>query len=368
MVGHLKEHEMVDDSPVSGSPVSGSPVNRSPGNTSPAGGSPGGEGEAGYGIGAVARRLGVPAPTLRTWNLRYGLGPSRRSPGGHRRYDAADLRRLEEMKRLIGEGLPPAEAARQVLAPAATPPAPESPLTRPEDPTLPEPPASTGQSASTGQPSPTGQPDRLDRPDPAGRAAVRLTASALARAALVLDARAVSDLVETALAAHGVVWTWERLVLPVFETICRRQHETGSGIDVEHILSDRVQAALHRLARASGRAAVRPVLLACAEDEQHSLPVHALAAALGELDVETRVLGARTPNAALADAMRRLGPVAVFVWSQQDFTGDTTPLAALPRLRPPCQIVAGGPGWQGELPPGAVRVTTFHDAIAILTP
>ncbi|GAA3414757.1 hypothetical protein GCM10018952_36550 [Streptosporangium vulgare] len=38
--------------------------------------------EPAYGIGAVARRLGVPAPTLRTWNLRYGVGPSRRSPGG----------------------------------------------------------------------------------------------------------------------------------------------------------------------------------------------------------------------------------------------------------------------------------------------
>lgn len=60
------------------------------------------EEEAGYGIGAVSRLLGVPAPTLRTWNLRYGLGPSRRSAGGHRRYDAADLHRLREMKRQIG--------------------------------------------------------------------------------------------------------------------------------------------------------------------------------------------------------------------------------------------------------------------------
>src|SRR3954467_11332538 len=73
------------------------------------------EEEPGYGIGAVARRLGVPPPTLRTWNLRYGIGPSRRSPGGHRRYDDADLRRLEEMNRLIHAGMPPADAARQAL-------------------------------------------------------------------------------------------------------------------------------------------------------------------------------------------------------------------------------------------------------------
>nr|BFE87054.1 hypothetical protein GCM10020093_096550 [Planobispora longispora] len=73
------------------------------------------EDEPGYGIGAVARRLGVPAPTLRTWNLRYGVGPSRRSPGGHRRYDSGDLWRLEEMNRLIKTGVPAADAARQVL-------------------------------------------------------------------------------------------------------------------------------------------------------------------------------------------------------------------------------------------------------------
>ncbi len=29
---------------------------------------------ASYGIGAVARRFGLPAPTLRTWDQRYGLG------------------------------------------------------------------------------------------------------------------------------------------------------------------------------------------------------------------------------------------------------------------------------------------------------
>src|SRR3954447_13935490 len=82
------------------------------------------EEEPGYGIGAVARRLGVPAPTLRTWNLRYGIGPSRRSPGGHRRYDVGDLRRLEEMNRLIRTGVPAADAAREVLRGGAPPAAP----------------------------------------------------------------------------------------------------------------------------------------------------------------------------------------------------------------------------------------------------
>ncbi|MFC4117220.1 MerR family transcriptional regulator [Nonomuraea zeae] len=290
------------------------------------------EQDAGYGIGAVSRRLGVPAPTLRTWNLRYGLGPSRRSPGGHRRYDAADLRRLAEMKRLIATGLAPAEAARLVLATPA--PAPD--------------------------PAPELSPARQ-------RPGARPATAALARAAFMLDGHAVSGLVDEALAAQGVVWTWERLVLPVFDAVCRRQDGTGAGIDIEHLLSDRVQAALQRVARDAAPSADRPVLLACAEDEQHSLPVHALAAALAERDVQTRVLGARTPYTALGQAMRRLGPAVVFVWSQQEITGDVAPLAALPGLRPACQIVIGGLGWRAEPPPGVIRVSSLPDAVACVT-
>ncbi|MGW0808557.1 MerR family transcriptional regulator [Nonomuraea sp. NPDC002799] len=314
------------------------------------------EEDAGYGIGAVSRQLGVPAPTLRTWNLRYGLGPSRRSPGGHRRYDAADLRRLREMKRLIAEGLPPAEAAQRALT---------TPRGRERDPSRAD--AGTAHAdagtARAGAGS-TRAGAGTARADAGASGAAPGTASALIRAAFMLDSHAVSALLEGALAARGVQWTWERLVLPAFDGICRRQDDSGTGIDVEHLLSDRIHAALHRLARDPAADGARPVLLACAEEEQHTLPVHALAAGLGEEGVRTRVLGARTPYTALAHAMRRLGPVAVFVWSQQAATGDTAPLATLPRLRPSCQVIVGGPGWRDDLPAGAIRVRTFREAMS----
>ncbi|GGO14782.1 MerR family transcriptional regulator [Microbispora bryophytorum] len=315
------------------------------------------EEEPGYGIGAVSRRLGVPASTLRTWNLRYGIGPSRRSPGGHRRYDDADLRRLEEMNRLIRAGMPPADAARQALrlrpAPgerAASAPAREG-AASPESPGRPEP---TVPSASAVRPA----------ADPG-----LLSAAMLARAVTVLDTATVDAGLDAALAAHGVMWTWERLVLPVFAAVTRRQQDTGAGIDVEHLFSDRLQAALARFsARVPSPVHPRPVLLAAAEEEQHALPIHALAAALGVLGVETRVLGARTPYTTLADAMRRLGPAAVFVWSQLRETGDPTPLAGLPGLRPACRVVVGGPGWRDGLPTHVIRVNTFRDALsAVMT-
>ncbi|WP_370028579.1 MerR family transcriptional regulator [Planotetraspora sp. GP83] len=311
-----------------------------------AGGTPVSDDEPGYGIGAVARRLGVPAPTLRTWNLRYGIGPSRRSPGGHRRYDASDLRALEEMNRLIHAGLPPADAARLALRI-------RSPAAR----------------ADAGAVAPAGPLDTeagADVPRPAAAAGDGLPSPAMvARAAMALDSRTVGDAVRGTLDKRGVVWTWEQLVIPVFATIVRKQEETGFGVEIEHLFSDRLLAGLNQITRRLTEPLhPRPVLLACAENEQHSLPVHALAAALAERRVETRVLGARTPYAALADAMRRLGPAVVFVWSQQTEMGDPDPLGGLPKLRPASRVVVGGPGWWDALPPGVTRVSSLPDAIS----
>ena len=63
-------------------------------------------------VAAVARRLGVATGTLRTWDRRYGLGPSGHQAGTRRRYTAADLARLTLMHRLMLQGVGAAEAAR----------------------------------------------------------------------------------------------------------------------------------------------------------------------------------------------------------------------------------------------------------------
>src|SRR5205085_4099592 len=65
----------------------------------------------GRSAGEVARQLGVAVTTLRTWHQRYGLGPSRHVPGQHRRYTREDMDRLQVMRRLTAQGVPPAEAA-----------------------------------------------------------------------------------------------------------------------------------------------------------------------------------------------------------------------------------------------------------------
>jgi hypothetical protein len=147
-----------------------------------------------------------------------------------------------------------------------------------------------------------------------------------------------------------------------------RWETTGEGIEVEHLLAGCAadvldQCALHAPEPAHGR----PVLLACAPEEQHCLPLSALAAALAERGVGTRRLGARTPAVALVAAVRRTGPCAVVLWSQLASTADPAVLADLPATRPPTCLILGGPGWLSiALPPRATYADRLASAVQLV--
>jgi DNA-binding transcriptional MerR regulator len=53
---------------------------------------------------------------LRTWERRYGVGPSFRTQGGHRRYTERDIDRVELMRRLVARGVSAQDAARVARA------------------------------------------------------------------------------------------------------------------------------------------------------------------------------------------------------------------------------------------------------------
>jgi hypothetical protein len=100
----------------------------------------------------------------------------------------------------------------------------------------------------------------------------------------------------------GVVDTWEQLVRPAFAAIERRQRHGEGCIDVEHALSWTVPRSLQRLPITPDASSI---ILACSEDETHSLALEALRAALGERDRGAPMLGADVPTAALIDAIQR---------------------------------------------------------------
>ncbi|MCA1713252.1 MAG: MerR family transcriptional regulator [Actinobacteria bacterium] len=299
-------------------------------------------------VASVARRLGVAPATLRTWARRYGLGPSEHAAGAHRRYAAADLARLEVMRRLTLEGVPPSDAARAALA------------------------------ADVGAPRGSGSlPDRhgriRSRPGGPGGRVLALpgaddVARGLGRAAMALDSRAVTEMLRAQLAAHGVVATWEGVLRPVLGSVGDRWAATGEGVEVEHLLADCAFLALREVAeRAHEPLGGRPVLLAGAPGEQHSLPLHVLSAGLAERGLGTRTLGPALPADALQAAVRRTGPALLFLWSQLSGTADVSVLTGLPAMKPPTALVVGGPGWSRRELPAHVNVTTgLADALDLV--
>ncbi len=64
----------------------------------------------------AASLAGVSAPTLRAWERRYGVVSPKRTPGGYRVYDDADVRLLRAMKVLVLAGWSTRAAAEQVRA------------------------------------------------------------------------------------------------------------------------------------------------------------------------------------------------------------------------------------------------------------
>lgn len=303
-------------------------------------------------VAAVARRLGVAPATLRTWARRYGLGPSAHVAGAHRRYSPQDVARLDLMRRMVGAGVGPGDAARAAKAATAAMlvpadhAAPSEPRPGPADP------AGTGPG-----------------PGPDGTAVLAVPGAGpavrgLARSVMALDGSGSLDLVVSCLASRGVVWTWEELLAPVLTSLGSRYHATGEGIEAEHLLSATATTAFSSVVlRTRDDHERRPVLLACAEDEQHVLPLWATAAALAECHVPTRILGARVPRAALAASIRRIGPSAALVWSSVPETGDLGRLVDLPRLRPAPLLLVGGPGWHGTVPYGVQRCSSLRQTV-----
>ena len=281
--------------------------------------------DASLSVAEAAARVGLTAATLRTWHRRYGLGPSVRTAGGHRRYNSLDISRLRVVQQMVDGGVPPGEAVAACLELS-----PEA-LRGPEHVATPDP----------GRRSGGGNVIALPGGDDVQRG--------LARAAISLDGPAITDKVTSLIQEYGVVSTWEDVLVPVLNALGERWYQTKRGIEIEHVTADALARALQAH---SGHVQLdkRPVLLACVPEELHTLPLMALQAALDDVGQGSVMLGARTPMIALQDAIKRLRPRRVVLWAQLAHVGDPGLLADLPTQRPPLKVVLAGPGWYDHLP------------------
>ena len=277
-------------------------------------------------VAAVARRLGVAPATLRTWDRRYGLGPSAHESGEHRRYCPADLARLTLMRRLITSGVSPCDAAAQAKSHKGT---------------------INLETIVT---------DYVVREE---------LVAALHKAAKGLDKKFIEAALRKDLAQYGVERSWSEVIVPLLLIVGNEWEASGDGIEVEHLLTEVLKGILREHVEDIRKPVnAHPVLLASVGEEVHSLALHALAAALAERKIETYFLGARTPLEALSAMITRSAPPAVFLWAQLSKNADPKFFNDIPAIRPMPRMVLGGPGWSHVDCKDVSVVHDISDAVA----
>ncbi|MGP4015418.1 MerR family transcriptional regulator [Saccharopolyspora sp. 5N708] len=308
-------------------------------------------------VAAVARRLGVAPATLRTWDRRYGLGPSDHTSGRHRRYGPDDIARLEQMQRALLRGASPAEAARYARAVAAP-----LPQRYPDAAEPPQPDGSgDGPMMLSGVLDGAGDLGFVGGTNTGGRglkvAGAGPRTRGLGRAALALDSWSVQRLLIESMDTDGVVETWRSMLQPVLRAVSERRQRSGSGIEVLQLLIDCASTALRSvIANAPAPVNPRPVVLAPVPGEAQELELVALAAALAANRVGHRLFGAALPREGLAAAVRRSAPAAVVLWSDQSHYASPRVLEDIPITRQRARAFVAGAGWAQEALPAHVEL------------
>jgi len=279
-------------------------------------------------VAAVARELGVAAATLRTWDRRYGLGPSEHEAGQHRRYTPQDVERLRLMRRLTLQGVAPADAAR-----IATSSAPEGE-------------ASDDETATSAEDTAEILTDPLS----------------LAAAAIDGEITRVQRVMRRAATDEGLLAAWEDTFLPARRLLTEEHpevfHRPGADplavFDVALLLVVRAMGA-----RTTSPAA--PVLLWA--DKDRGIEAHVLGGALAAAGAATRLVigGSGEPvRAALAAAdLRVLGILGA--------PGDVAPVVTKASQRGDIEIFLIDPPDLDLWLPRVDRVRTLRAAVAEIT-
>jgi DNA-binding transcriptional MerR regulator len=285
--------------------------------------------DLGLTVAAVARRLGVAPATLRTWDRRYGLGPSKHNAGDHRRYSQEDLARLTYMRRLVIAGVSPFDAAKRALS--------QTPQISPEQ----------------------IEQDRVIRDD---------LVEVLWRATQSFDDQYIETVVRKEINTSGVVLTWEQILIPLLALVGdgweNNESNSNAVIAAEHFIVDIVRRLfIERQFKLKESINARPVLLASVSKERHALPLSVTAAALAEKKIRCQSLGAETPVEVIAEVFKKVAPPAIFIWAQIPENTDDDLVEKLPALRPAPRIVLSGPGWLGrEIP----KTTLCEDLTTVI--
>ena len=224
--------------------------------------------EHGISIHDASQLVGVPAPTLRAWERRYGVPATPRSEGGHRRYSPAALHELRLMRDEVARGRRASDAARAVR-------------------------------------------QLLDQGGPA-----RLFVDDLLEASDRLDPGQVRAVLDSSAEVLSLDVTIDQVLMPAMRQVGLRWETGRCDMAQEHMTTEAARGWLSRMTSfAPDPSSERPIVLACGPRDLHTLGVEALAVLLAYRGRPCRVLGARTPATTLVTAATATSASAAVVVS-----------------------------------------------------
>jgi DNA-binding transcriptional MerR regulator len=207
-------------------------------------------------IADVSRQLGVPMPTLRSWEARYSIPSPPRELGRHRRYSAQELHILKLMRDEIARGTRAGVAAQVVKA-------------------------------SLGQEGPAAD-----------------FVKAMLEASRRLDGNGIREQLDGAVRELGLAATLEEVLFPALRQVGVWWHVGRCDVEQERLTTEAARAWMDRLTSyAPTPVQTRPIVLACGPGDLHTVGLEALCLSLRQRRWSCRLLGARTTPVALGTAI-----------------------------------------------------------------
>jgi MerR family transcriptional regulator, light-induced transcriptional regulator len=224
-------------------------------------------------IATVSKLLGVPVPTIRSWERRYEFPAPPRTDGMHRRYGDVEFEQLRALRDLVTKGHSTRDAVAQVRSAV---------VVRSED-------------ASPSEP--------------------------VVDAALALDAGRLRAALDASTERLGIEETIRRAILPAMREIGSRWKAGRCDVGREHFATEGIRAWLARQAfLAPPPFRPHPIVLACGPQDLHTIGLESFAVILARRGWPCRVLGARTPAEALVSAVQGMEAIGAVVTAQRSVT------------------------------------------------
>lgn len=226
---------------------------------------------SGMSISVASLMLDIPVPTIRSWELRYGVPTPARTGGKHRRYSMAEILELRTLRDEIAKGRKAADAARKIK-------------------------------------------DLALAEQPGGD-----LVAAILEAALGFDVETVRAVLDDADDRLGVEQVVQHVALPVLRDIGTLWEAGKCDVANEHLASQEIRSWMNaKLARARGKTVKGPLILATGPKDQHTLGLEGFYLILTHRGWGCRVLGGLTPTASLVKIVEDTDPLAIILSSHMN--------------------------------------------------